>query len=81
MPSAATDRIRTLLLRADNLLKNSPEGAGPDQRDDRAARARKALVEAQEVAAADDVDERIRELVLRRLDALDALEESGEPSA
>ena len=80
-PPAATDPTRTLLLRADNLLKNSPGGAGPDQQDDRAVRARKALVEAREVAAAGDVDERIRELVLRRLDALDALQESDEPGA
>jgi hypothetical protein len=65
------DRIRTLLLRADNLLKNSVPG-GDD--DDRAARARVALIEAAEVAEDPAVDPRVRELVQRRLDALDALD-------
>lgn len=63
--------MRTLLLRADNLLKNSVPG-GDD--DDRAARARSALLEAREAARDPEVDPRVRELVERRLDVLDALE-------
>lgn len=70
MSAAPADRIRTLLLRADNLLKNSVPG-GDD--DDRAARARVALVEAAAVAEAPGVDKRVRELVQRRLDAIDAM--------
>lgn len=71
--SAATpaDRVRTLLLRADNVLKNTVPG-GDD--DDRARRARAALTEALEVAQDPSVDARVRELVQRRLDGLDALE-------
>lgn len=63
--------MRTLLLRADNLLKNSVPG-GDD--DDRAARARIALLEAQQVAQDPSVQERVRDLVQRRLEILDALE-------
>ena len=71
--SAATpaDRVRTLLLRADNVLKNTVPG-GDDA--DRARRAREALVEALEVAQDPSVDASVRELVQRRLDGLDALE-------
>lgn len=71
--SAATpaDRVRTLLLRADNVLKNTVPG-GDDA--DRARRAREALVEALTVAEDPSVDARVRELVQRRLDGLDALE-------
>lgn len=63
--------MRTLLLRADNLLKNSVPG-GDDG--DRAARARTALLEAREVAGGPGVDPRVRELVERRLEVLDTLE-------
>ena len=66
----AADRVRTLLLRADNVLKNHVPG-GDDA--DRARRAREALLEAREVAADPAVDARVRELVERRLAGLDAL--------
>lgn len=59
------DRIRTLLLRADNVLKNDGD------EDDRRRRAREALDEAARIAADPAVDERIRGLVQRRLEALD----------
>jgi hypothetical protein len=65
-PSAPADRIRTLLLRADNVLKN--EG---DQ-DDRRRRAITALEEAREVARDPAVEPRVRELVERRLEGLGA---------
>lgn len=67
--AAPADRVRTLLLRADNLLKNSPEGRD----DDRAVRARAALQEAAEVAQDPDLDPRVRELVDRRIAAVDLL--------
>ena len=63
-PSAPADRIRTLLLRADNVLKN--EG---DQ-EDRRRRALQALEEAREVARDPEVEPRVRELVERRLEGL-----------
>ena len=63
-PSAPADRIRTLLLRADNVLKN--EG---DQ-EDRRRRALQALQEAREVASHPEVEPRVRELVERRLEGL-----------
>ena len=65
-PSAPADRIRTLLLRADNVLKN--EG---DQ-EDRRRRAVEALEEAREVARDPEVEPRVRELVERRLEGLGA---------
>lgn len=71
MSAEPADRVRTLLLRADNVLKNTVPGGDPG---DRARRAREALVEAQQAAADPSVDERIRGLVERRLQALDALE-------
>jgi hypothetical protein len=54
------DRIRTLVLRGDNLLKH---GRSQDK-------AREAFEEARRVAAEGGVDERIRELIERRLAAL-----------
>lgn len=60
------DRVRTLLLRADNVLKNEGDAA------DRARRAQEALEEARRVAAEGGVDERVRELIERRLAALEA---------
>lgn len=66
--SSAADRVRTLLLRADNLLKNEGDAA------DRARRAREALLQAREVAASGEVDPRVRELVERRLEALEGLD-------
>jgi hypothetical protein len=69
--AAPADRVRTLLLRADNVLKNTVPGGDPE---DRARRAREALEEAREVARDPSVDPRVRELVERRLDGLAALE-------
>ena len=63
-PSAPADRIRTLLLRADNVLKNEGDEA------DRRRRALQALEEAREVARDPDVEPRVREIVDRRLEAL-----------
>lgn len=68
MSTTPADRIRTLLLRADNVLKN--EG---DQ-ESRTRRARQALEEARDIARDPSVDARVRELVERRLAGLDALE-------
>lgn len=65
------DRIRTLLLRADNVLKNAGDPA------DRARRARIALEEAQTLTADPAVDPRLGELVRRRLEGLDALGADG----
>ncbi len=65
-PSAPPDRIRTLLLRADNVLKN--EGDQSDRR----RRAIQALEEAREVARDPSVEPRVRELVDRRLEGLGA---------
>ena len=62
------DRIRTLLLRADNVLKN----AGDPK--DRARRARSALEEALEMTKHHGVPAQVTELVERRLTALDELE-------
>ena len=58
--SAPAERIRTLLLRGDNLLKR---GRSQDK-------AREAFEEAQRLAQDDSVDPRIRELIERRLEAL-----------
>lgn len=66
MTQTPSDRIRTLLLRADNVLKN--EGVTQD----RARRARIALEEARDVARDPDVEDRVRELIERRLTALEA---------
>jgi len=71
MTSAPADRVRTLLLRADNVLKNVVPGG---DREDRRRRAREALEQALELAQDPCVDERVRELVQRRLDGLDAVE-------
>ena len=64
MTQAPADRIRTLLLRADNVLKNQGDSA------DRERRARVALEEAREIAKHPGVDPRVRELVDRRLEQL-----------
>ena len=65
-PAAPGDRIRTLLLRADNVVKNEGDS------DDRRRRALLALEEAREVARDPSVTPEIRELVERRLEALGA---------
>ena len=65
-PSTPAERIRTLLLRADNVVKNE----GDD--DDRRRRAVQALEEARELARDPGVDPRVRELVERRLEGFGA---------
>ena len=56
------DRVRTLLLRGDNLLKSG--------RPERVQRALEAFEEAREAAQDADVSPEVRELVERRLEAL-----------
>ena len=56
----ASDRVRTLLLRGDNLLKH---GRSADK-------AREAFEQARRVAAAAELDDRIRQLIERRLEQL-----------
>jgi len=63
------ERVRTLLLRGDNLLKSA--------RPERYGRALEAFEEAREAARDDDVAPEVRELVDRRIDALRHLIESG----
>jgi hypothetical protein len=58
--SDPADRVRTLLLRGDNLLKNRRSQD----------KAREAFEEARRVALEGDLDERIRELIERRLEQL-----------
>lgn len=70
MPSDPPDRIRTLLLRADNVLKNTVPGGDEA---DRRQRARAALEEAAGIADDPAVDERVRGLIARRLEGLDEL--------
>ncbi|MEI7625473.1 MAG: hypothetical protein WCK06_04910 [Actinomycetota bacterium] len=71
--SEGAERIRTLLLRADNVLKHAGS-ANPQISQARLVRAREALLEAQLVATQPGVDLRVAELVQRRLAGLDALE-------
>jgi hypothetical protein len=65
--AAATpsERVRTLLLRGDNVLKSA--------RPERFGRALEAFEEAREVAADESVDPRVRELVERRIESLRTL--------
>ena len=56
------ERVRTLLLRGDNLLKSA--------RPERFGRALEAFEEAREAARDDDVSPEVRELVERRIEAL-----------
>ena len=63
--SEARDRIRTLLLRGDNLLKSG--------RPERLPRALEAFEEAALVAQDEGVEPPIRELVQRRLEAARAI--------
>jgi hypothetical protein len=58
--SDAADRVRTLLLRGDNLLKH---GRSEDK-------AREAFEEALRVADEGQVDERVRQLIAHRLEQL-----------
>ena len=64
-----SDRVRTLLLRGDNVLKSA--------RPERFGRALAAFEEAREAAADPSVDERVRELVDRRIEATRGLIEAG----
>ena len=59
---APSDRVRKLLLRGDNVMKSA--------RPERFGRALAAFEEAREVAADPSVDERVRQLVERRIDSL-----------
>ena len=59
---APRDRVRTLLLRGDNVMKSA--------RPERFGRALAAFEEAREVAADPSVDDRVRELVERRIASL-----------
>ena len=72
MSSEAADRVRTLLLRGDNVMKSAkPERFG---------RALEAFEEARQAAADPSVDPRVRELVDRRIESLRGLMEgAGEP--
>jgi hypothetical protein len=63
------ERVRTLLLRGDNLLKSA--------RPERFGRAMDAFEEAREAARDDDVAPEVRDLVERRIDALRQLMERG----
>ncbi len=60
------ERVRTLLLRGDNLLKSG--------RPERLARALEAFEEAREAARDDDVALEVRDLVERRIQALRQIE-------
>ena len=66
------ERVRTLLLRGDNLLKSA--------RPERFGRALEAFEEARTVAASGDVDPRVRELIERRVDSLRGLMDAGAQS-
>jgi hypothetical protein len=63
------ERVRTLLLRGDNLLKSA--------RPERFGRALEAFEEAREAARDDDVAAEVRELVERRIAALRQLMTEG----
>jgi hypothetical protein len=63
--TAPGDRIRTLLLRGDNLLKSG--------RPERLPRAVEAFEQAAEIARDPDVDPAVRQLVERRLEATRSL--------
>ena len=63
------ERVRTLLLRGDNLLKSG--------RPERLQRALEAFEEAHAAAQDPDVPPEVRELVERRLEALRQMSEGG----
>jgi hypothetical protein len=68
-PADPAARVRTLLLRGDNVMKSA--------RPERFQRALDAFEEARSVAASSEVDPRVRELVERRIDSLRALMEAS----
>lgn len=70
MSPEASARVRQLLLSADNALKN----AGPGLAGERAGRVRATLEEARGVADDPGIAQPVRDLVERRIAALDELE-------
>ena len=66
-----SERIRTLLLRGDNVLKKSGGG-------ERLQRALDAFQEAEELCADETVDPRVRDLVARRIASVRGLIEGGD---
>jgi hypothetical protein len=68
-PADPAARVRTLLLRGDNVMKSA--------RPERFQRALDAFEEARSVAASPEVEPRVRELVERRIDSLRALMEAS----
>lgn len=66
--AAPADRVRTLLLRGDNVLKSA--------KPERFPRALEAFEQAREAAADPSVDQRVRDLVERRIDSVRELMES-----
>lgn len=78
MAEPPADRIRKLLLRADNTLKNHVPGGDEAAR---VVRARAALEEARGLARDPSVPSPVRDLVERRLDGLSTLETSGDGPA
>ncbi|MDQ3632132.1 MAG: hypothetical protein M3417_12850 [Actinomycetota bacterium] len=78
MTETPGDRIRKLLLRADNTLENRV--AGPNETA-RTARARRTLEEARDIARDPDVPAPVRDLVQRRLDGLSAPESPADGPA
>lgn len=62
MSGTPAERVRTLLLRSDNLAKKG-----------RSEQALAALEEARAAAASDEVEPRVRDLVERRIESLRAL--------
>jgi hypothetical protein len=66
-----SERIRTLLLRGDNVLKKSGGG-------ERLQRAMEAFKEAEDLCADETVDPRVRDLVARRIASVRGLIEGGE---
>ena len=77
MTETPGDRIRKLLLRADNTLKHA--GGGDDAA--RVVRARRTLEEARDLARDPAVPEPVRELITRRLDGLAALDAAPDADA
>jgi hypothetical protein len=66
-----SERIRTLLLRGDNVLKKSGGG-------ERLQRALDAFKEAEELSADETVDPHVRDLVARRIASVRGLIEGGQ---
>ena len=66
-----SERIRTLLLRGDNVLKTSGGG-------DRLQRALEAFRQAEDLCDDETVDPRMRDLVARRIASVRGLIEGGE---